>query len=54
MTVIQFLNYMSHSDWLPDDKYRPYYISQGRWQGMIKWYDIRVDEMQHMRTGECI
>ncbi len=54
MTVNQFLQYMCYSEYLPNKEYRPYYISQGRWAGMIKWYYNRSVEMQNMREGEQI
>ncbi len=54
MTVNQFLQYMCYSIYLPNEEYRPYYISKGRWEGMIKWYYLRAVEMQHMKVGEKI
>lgn len=49
MTINQFLNVMCYR--FPQ---RPYYISKGRWQGMIKWYFIRSVEMNYMKVGEEI
>ena len=50
MTTNQFLNYIS---WGINDKYRPHYISKGRWAGMIKWYYVRSVEIQYKKEGEC-